>query len=168
MINNNINCERTSSDYEKGCHRQAVNYNCSCGKGNCTVKTISRIAGLSTAVVDDAEQNVYIYGNIQYENHHNPVMECQPFLSIPLQPSSYKGLAFHEEVFDGEFDNNTITLAHTPDKDNPILVFKNGLKQIPGDERDYNITGDKLHFNFYTLQATDVVDVLYRYIRAGE
>ncbi len=67
------------------------------------------------------------------------------------------------EVFDGVASNNSITLRNAPDLSWPVMVFKNGLKQIEGDERDYTLAGKEISFKFHELQPTDVVEVYYRY-----
>ena len=60
-------------------------------------------------------------------------------------------------------DNNNVTLSFTPLVDNTMLVYLNGLKQRRGEEYDYTLNGKTVHFNFYNLLPTDVVEVMYTY-----
>lgn len=131
-----------------------------CGCGNIT----STFAG-NTIVIDDANEISYLYGNVVHENHHKPETVCSPFVAVPTNISTYTKNNYPQghEVFDGVASDNSITLAHTPDTGWPVIVFKNGLKQVEGDARDYTLKDNEIHFKFYELQPADVVEVYYRY-----
>ena len=127
---------------------------CTCGK-SCGVP-----AGICQAVVDDANGRVFLYGNVVHENYHAPSGECLAFTTVPAA-EFFIGSA--DELFEGEQDNNNVTLAHRPFQDNSLLVFLNGVKQVAGPERDYVVDGNKIHFNFYDIIHTDRIEVMYRY-----
>lgn len=121
---------------------------------------------LCSIVVDDANNVCYIYGKpgtIVHENYHVPGGDCLTFtgvMSAGFEPAGRMGA---DEFFEGEQDNNNIYLEHRPMSNSRTLVFLNGLKQREGAEHDYTISGDKIHFNFYELISTDVVEVMYEY-----
>lgn len=131
------------------------------------IKEINRLCGVSTAVIDDANERVYLYGNILHEDYHVPSEECQPYITIPTTIETFRNLVFSTEVFDGEFPDNTIQLAHTPSAAWPVEVYQNGLNQVQGQEADYRLEGDKVIFNT-ALTNTDRVKVVYRYEKVGE
>lgn len=124
-------------------------------------------AGISTAIVDDANQVTYLYGNILFEDFHQPEEECQPYLAIPTDLRTYKSLDLKTEVFEGEFADNAIQLAKVPTRCRHILVFLNGVHQDEGQEYDYQLNGKAISFNFHTLVATDRVTVKYWYEKVG-
>jgi hypothetical protein len=43
------------------------------------------------------------------------------------------------------------------------MVFLNGVKQREGNEYDYTVNENVVHFNFYQLLPTDRVEVIYEY-----
>lgn len=152
------------------CHMQSLKYgNCKCGNTPCQCspfKEITRLAGVSTAVIDDANERVYLYGNILHEDYHHPVEECQPYITIPTTIQTFRNLVFETEVFSGEMPSNTITLKHTPSKDWPVEVYLNGLNQVQGQEADYRLEGNKVIFNT-NITSTDRAKVVYRYEKEG-
>ncbi len=146
---------------------------CGCGCGRCSesrnplVKEINRTAGLSTAVIDDANEITYIYGNIIHENYHMPLGECQPFIVLPTNLETYRTLVFKTEMFDGVMLNDKIILAEVPSADWPVMVFRNGLKMREGQENDYVITGKEITFTFNPTVSTDRFEIIYRYVKVG-
>lgn len=144
------------------CDKNKINTteNKDCG---CTGK-IDQFAG-NTVVIDDANETVYLYGNVYHENYHNASTVCSPFVALPADVLTFTRNDYpqHREVFDGVQSDDSITLSHTPDTSWPVLVFKNGLKQVEGDSRDYTLSGKELQFKFEQLEASDVVEVYYRY-----
>ena len=119
--------------------------------------------GICTAVVDDASGKVYLYGNVIHENYHVPGNACIAYTAVESAGFAADGRLGADELYEGEQDNNNITLEHTPFHDNSLLVFLNGVKQVEGPERDYVIDGNKIHFNFYEILPTDRVEVMYEY-----
>lgn len=119
--------------------------------------------GLCMAVVDDANDRVYIYGNIVHENYHVPGNQCIAWTGVASAGFGAVGRIRADEFFEGEQDNNTVRLAHTPTVDGDMFVFLNGIKQREGNENDYVVNGNTLHFNFYNLLDTDLVEVIYYY-----
>lgn len=152
-------------------HMQSVRYGGKCLCTTCTsngvVKEINRLAGISTAVIDDVNERVYLYGNILHENYHTPAEECQPYITIPTTTNSFRQLAWKTEVFVGEMSEDTIALAETPSKDWLVEVYLNGVNQVEGQEADYRIDGNKIIFNT-PLKDTDRTKVVYRYEKAGQ
>ena len=139
---------------------------CSCGSTTGYCKATSLIGpGAMTAVIDDANEVTYFYGNIVHENYHAPEEECTPYFVVPTLYETYVGkqLAQGHEVFEGEFPENNITLDKKPSQDWPVFVFRNGLKQREGQEFEYSLTDKVLHFNFSPLVESDWVEVYYRY-----
>lgn len=129
---------------------------CSCGchsDGNCG----------TTIVVDDANDKVYVYGKIVHENYHVPGGNCVPYTTVAGAGFDQNGRSWSDEFFEGVQDNNNILLEHTPIVDDRFLVFLNGLKQRMGAEHDFTVEGNQLHFNFYELIPTDIVEVMYEY-----
>lgn len=133
---------------------------CTCGgcHGDC-----HHTDGLCMAVVDDANDRVYLYGNIVHENYHVPGNQCLAWTAASSAGFGASGRMHADEWFEGEQDENTCRLEHTPTEDNIILVFLNGVKQREGNEYDYIIEDNKVHFNFYELLPTDRVEVMYDY-----
>lgn len=137
---------------------------CHCGKhGGPGCKCKPPKGGICAAVVDDANNRVYLYGNIVHENYHVPGGECIAYAAVESAGFTAPGRLEKDEFFEGEQDNNEVTLSETPLEDNTLLVFLNGLKQREGEEHDYVLQGDTIHFNFYELLPTDVVEVMYTY-----
>lgn len=136
-----------------------------CGKqGNTCGCAKKESAGICTAVVDDANEVIYLYGNVMHENYHVPGNQCIPYTVVPSAGFARSGRKYSDEYFTGVQDHNEITLPHAPIVDNTFLVFLNGVKQRAGEEYDYTIVnGDTLHFNFYELLDTDTVEVMYTY-----
>ena len=135
---------------------------CMCGKKGgkgCTCKGGPK--GLCAAVVDDLNNRVYLYGNIVHENNHVPGGNCIPYVAV--ESAGFSATARQkDEFFEGVQDNNNIRLSETPVRDNTFLVFLNGVKQREGNEQDYVFADDNvIHFNFYDLLDTDVVEVMY-------
>lgn len=118
---------------------------------------------LCMAVVDDANDKVYIYGNIVHENYHVPGNQCIAWTSVTSGGFEAAGRMHADEWFEGEQDNNTVRLEHEPTCDKLMLVFLNGVKQREGNEYDYVLNGKEVHFNFYELLPTDRVEVMYDY-----
>ena len=138
---------------------------CKCGKhpkGDCHCGCHAP-KGICSAVVDDANNRVYLYGNIVHENYHVPGGECVAYAAVESAGFTAPGRLEKDEFFEGEQDSNECTLTETPLKDNTLLVFLNGLKQREGEEYDYVLNGNTVHFNFYELLPTDVVEVMYTY-----
>ena len=131
-----------------------------CGKDMCGCKK----PGICEAVVDDAAGIVYLYGNVKHEDYHVPNQNCIAYTGVASAGFPNTGSSKGDEVFEGEQDNNNIVLSHKP-IDGTLDVYLIGLKQIEGDERDFQVVSEKkLHFNFYNLLPTDVVEVTYRYV----
>lgn len=122
--------------------------------------------GPMTAVIDDANELTYFYGNILHENYHVPEEECQPFFTVPTTSDTYanKSLSWGHEHFAGVYPNDNIELSCIPSCLWPTMVFRNGLKQREGEEFEYSLDGRIIHFNFDPLQETDQVEVYYRYL----
>ena len=118
--------------------------------------------GLCAAVVDDANGRVYLYGNVQHENYHVPGGNCIAYTSV-VESGFTNGKLEGDQFFEGVQDQNSCTLDHTPFPGSRTLVFLNGLKQREGEEHDYVLEGKTIHFNFYDLLETDVVEVMYEY-----
>lgn len=131
-----------------------------CGKsGSCN----SQKNVICEAVVDDAAGVVYLYGNVKHEDYHVPEQNCIAFTGVVSAGFPYNGTVKKVELFEGEQDNNDIVLSHVPVKDS-VEVYLNGLRQIEGTERDFQSLSDtRLHFNFYSLIESDVVEVIYKY-----
>lgn len=137
---------------------------CTCGKNGGPGCHCKPKGGICAAVVDDANNRVYLYGNIVHENYHVPGNNCIAYTAVESAGFHAAGRLDMDEFFEGEQDNNNIGLAHAPIKDNTLLVFLNGVKQREGNEYDYVFTAENvLHFNFHELIATDKVEVLYTY-----
>ena len=136
---------------------------CGCGKpkGMCGC---AKKPGICEAVVDDAAGIVYLYGNVKHEDYHVPNQNCIAYTGVASAGFPNTGSSKGDEVFEGEQDNNNIVLSHKP-IEGTLDVYLNGLKQIEGTERDFQVVSEKkLHFNFYNLLPTDVVEVTYRYV----
>lgn len=131
---------------------------CTC-KGKCHVPPM----GICQAVVDDANNVVYLYGNIVHENYHVPGNQCIAYTGVESAGFNLNGRLGADEWFEGVQDNNNVGLAHVPFKDNSFLVFLNGVKQREGNEYDYTVNENVVHFNFYQLLPTDRVEVMYEY-----
>lgn len=131
--------------------------------GRVVVKEINRMAGVSTAVIDDANELTYFYGNIEHENFHKPAAECQPYVVVPTNWQTYSHLHAKTEVFEGEFPNDEILLTKTPSKIRNHYIFLNGLHQDEGQEFDYLLEGNKIRFLNHTLIPTDRVTVKYHW-----
>lgn len=136
---------------------------CHCGKNGGPGCKCKSKGGICAAVVDDANNRVYLYGNIVHENYHVPGGNCLAYVAV--ESAGFHTTALQkDELFEGVQDNNNIRLAETPIRDNTFLVFLNGVKQREGNEYDYVFTADNvLHFNFHDLLDTDRVEVLYTY-----
>lgn len=119
--------------------------------------------GVCQVVVDDANGKVYLYGNVVHENYHVPGGACIAYTAVESAGFETSGRVGADELFEGEQDNNNVTLEHEPLRDNSLLVFLNGVKQVEGPERDYVVEGQKIHFNFYEILPTDRVEVMYEY-----
>lgn len=131
-----------------------------CGKKECRCHKGS---GVCSVVVDDANNKVYLYGNIQHENYHQPGGACIAYTAVESAGFQRDGRLAADEWFEGEQDNNNVVLEHVPLHDNSLLVFLNGIKQREGAEYDYTINNKAIHFNFYALLPTDRVEVMYEY-----
>ena len=118
--------------------------------------------GICAAVVDDANNRIYLYGNIVHENYHVPGGNCLAYAAVESAGFTAPSRIDEDEIFEGEQDNNNIRLTHAPLRDNTLLVFLNGVKQREGSENDYVIENDNvIHFNFYEILPTDVIEVMY-------
>lgn len=139
-------------------------YTCGCGDPHCHGECgHGHGCGLCMAVVDDANDRVYLYGNIMHENYHVPGNNCISWTGVASAGFESVGRMHADEWFEGEQDNNTVRLEHTPTNDKLMLVFLNGVKQREGNEYDYVLEDNKVHFNFYKLLPTDRVEVMYDY-----
>lgn len=138
---------------------------CTCGKNGgpgCHCKKPK--GGICAAVVDDANNRVYLYGNVVHENYHVPGGNCLAYVAVESAGFTAPTRLEKNEFFEGVQDNNNIRLVETPLRDNTFLVFLNGVKQREGNEYDYVFTDDNvIHFNFHDLLDTDKVEVLYTY-----
>ena len=132
---------------------------CHCKHKGCPVPPM----GICQAVVDDANNKVYLYGNVTHENYHVPGNACIAFTAVQAGGFALDGRLGADELFVGEQDNNNVTLSHDPLMDNSFFVFLNGVKQVEGPENDYTVNGRLIHFNFYQLLPTDRVEVMYEY-----
>lgn len=132
---------------------------CHCKHKGCPVPPM----GVCQVVVDDANGKVYLYGNVAHENYHVPGGACIAYTAVESAGFETSGRMGADELFEGEQDNNNVTLEHEPLRDNSLLVFLNGVKQVEGAERDYTVEGRKIHFNFYEILPTDRVEVMYEY-----
>lgn len=138
---------------------------CKKGPGKCHCKNKCAVPpmGICQAVVDDANGVVYLYGNVVFENYHVPGNQCVAFTGVESAGFRRDGRLGADEFFEGEQANNTVGLAHTPFKDNSLLVFLNGVKQREGNENDYTINENAIHFNFHEILPTDRIEVMYEY-----
>lgn len=160
------NCRCSEKHYYENYHNHKPAHSDSCNGGsNCGCKRVTTEFPGNTIVIDDANEVSFFYGNVVHENYHQPENVCSPFVAVPTNMVTYTGNNYPQghEVFDGVASNNSITLKNAPDLSWPVMVFKNGLKQIEGDERDYTLAGKEISFKFHELQPTDVVEVYYRY-----
>ena len=121
------------------------------------------MSGITTAVVDDANELTYLYGNIQHENYHQPAEECQPYVVVPANWQTYHQLLVKTEVFEGEFPDNTLVLEETPVEGRHVFVFLNGIHQDEGQEFDYLLDGKNVAFRTHVLLPEDRVTVKYHY-----
>lgn len=138
----------------KGCDHCNGGKGCGCKNGG----------SICSVVVDDANNRIYLYGdNIVHENYHMPGGNCLAYVAVADAGFEAPNRLDKDEFFEGQQDNNEITLTETPLIDNTLLVFLNGVKQREGEENDYVINGKTLHFNFYELLETDTVEVMYTY-----
>lgn len=137
---------------------------CHCGKhGGPGCKCKKPVGGICAAVVDDANNRVYLYGNVVHENYHTPGHNCLAYVAVESAGFTATSLQ-KDEFFEGVQDNNNIRLEETPIRDNTFLVFLNGVKQREGNEYDYVFEAENvIHFNFHELLDTDKVEVLYTY-----
>lgn len=135
-------------------------HHCTC-KGGCSCK--HHHEGICLAVVDDANDRVYLYGNIIHENYHVPGNQCIAWTGVASAGFGAVGRMNGDEFFEGEQDQNTVRLKECPVRDGSLMVFLNGVKQREGNEHDYIVTDNAIHFNFYELLPTDVVEVIYVY-----
>lgn len=135
---------------------------CTCESG-CSCGHSHEHGGICMAVVDDANNRVYLYGNIVHENYHVPGNQCLAWTGVESAGFTHVGRMNGDEWFEGEQDGNTVRLKETPVMDGSLMVFLNGVKQREGNEHDYIINGNEIHFNFYDLLPTDVVEVMYCY-----
>lgn len=137
---------------------------CGCGHDGCGHEHgHCGCGGLCMAVVDDANDRIYLYGNIIHENYHVPGNNCLSWTAAASAGFEAAGRIHADEWFEGEQDNNTVRLEHEPANDKLMLVFLNGVKQREGNEYDYVLEGNKVHFNFYELLPSDRVEVMYDY-----
>lgn len=120
--------------------------------------------GVCAVVVDDANNKVYLYGNIIHENYHVPGNQCVAYTTVAGTGFEGTGRAYADQYYVGEQDNNNIVLPNTPLNNERFMVFLNGLKQRQGGEYDFIVEDNKIHFNFYDLLATDTVEVMYEYL----
>lgn len=169
---NLANCRCNEKHYFEDYHNHKPAHADECTKGcdkkkegRCGCKRTKTSFPGNMIVIDDANETTFFYGNVVHENYHKPENVCSPFVAVPTNMLTYTGNDYPQghEIFDGIASQNSITLKNTPDKTWPVFVFKNGLKQIEGDERDITISGNEIQFKFYELQPTDVVEVYYRY-----
>ena len=150
----------SAGDYcckECGCHG-APKKGCGCGchRGH-------NHGAICAVVVDDANDIVYLYGDVQHENYHVPGADCAAYAAVKTAGFEVPTRREADEYWEGEQDDNNIRLGHKPLRDNTFLVFLNGVKQREGAEYDYVLTDNVLHFNFHELLETDRVEVLYTY-----
>lgn len=127
----------------------------------CTARTPATkpVSGLSTAVVDDANNKTYLYGNVQYEKHHVPSDECEPYVVVP---SFFEGLTVPSPttvVHEGVAQDEIVILGEEPLDGYHLFVFRNGLLQ---DESDYSLVETGVQFND-ALLSNDKVVVKYHY-----
>ena len=142
-----------------------------CGP-NCSTSTSTKSLigpGLTTAVIDDANEVAYIYGNILHENYHVPEDLCLPYFTVSATAETFRNRNYlwGHELFEGVYSGDNIVLQEKPDVGWPTFVFRNGLKQREGQEYEYTLTDRTIHFNFHPLEATDFVEVHYRYVEGA-
>lgn len=119
--------------------------------------------GVCSVVVDDANNRIYLYGNIVHENYHVPGGQCVAYAAVESAGFTAPSRLGKDEFFEGVQDQNIITLEQEPIVDNTLMVFLNGLKQKEGAENDYTVNGRYIHFNFYELLPTDRIEVMYTF-----
>lgn len=147
------------------CKPRRANCNTCFGNKKVTVvKEINHMAGINTAIIDDANEKVYFYGNVQHESFHVPAAECQPYVIVPGSYENYNQLLPKTETFEGDFADNTIILAERPDRARHMFVFLNGAHQDEGQEFDYVLDRNELKFMTHNLITTDRVTVKYFYV----
>lgn len=139
-----------------------------CSNKTDSIKT-SIADGLQVAVIDDANEVAYIYGNVLHENYHVPEELCLPYFTVEATAETFRNRNFLQghEMFEGEYSGNNLVLQNKPDAGWPVMVFRNGLKQREGQEYEYSLTDKVIHFNFDTLVASDWVEVYYRYVEGA-
>lgn len=140
-----------------GCHGDPKK-GCGCG---CHRK--HNHGAVCSVVVDDANDIVYLYGDIQHENYHVPGADCVAYAAVKTAGFEVPTRREADEYWEGEQDGNNIRLSHTPLHDNTFMVFLNGVKQREGAEYDFVLTDNVIHFNFYELLEKDRIEVLYTY-----
>lgn len=141
--------------------------NCRCSKpqscGHCSgapkVKPITKETGITTAVVDDANNKTYLYGNVQYEKYHVPSEECEPYVVVPSFFEGYAVPTPTTVVHQGTAQNELVVLEEEPLSGYHLLVFRNGVLQ---DEGDYTLVDTGVEFST-PLLGSDKVVVKYHY-----
>ena len=156
------------SHYNKGpcgCTKTTI---CDPCTGKPVVKEIRSVSGISTAVIDDANELTYLYGNVMHENFHVPTSKCQPYVAVPSTWETWKHFMPTTEVYEGTFADNTIILTETPSDVRPMFVFLNGVHQDEGQTYDYIIEDEKkIKFMTHTLLPSDRVTVKFYYVKVG-
>lgn len=146
-------------------HTSSLNCHCvkpqTCGycSGAPKVKPITKETGITTAVVDDANNKTYLYGNVQYEKYHVPSEECEPYIVVPSFFEGYTVPSPTTVVHEGTAEDELVTLEEEPLDGYHLFVFRNGLLQ---DETDYSLVETGVQFN-EALLSTDKVVVKYHY-----
>lgn len=136
---------------------------CTCGgapKGGCNCGCHGGGSGICAAVIDDANNRTYLYGNVTHENYHQPGGDCIAYAAVSNDGfTEYK--VDKDEFFQGEQPNNSVVLQYEPQRNNTLMVFLNGLKQREGTEYDYVVVDNKIHFVNRQLLAKDRIEVMY-------
>lgn len=122
-----------------------------------------RNGAICSVVVDDANNIVYLYGDVTHENYHVPGDTCVAYATVGSAGFVAPTIREVDEFWEGVQSENTIVLDHLPKHNNTFMVFLNGVKQTEGAEKDFLLEGNKIKFNFYELLPEDRVEVMYTY-----
>ena len=141
---------------------------CKCKDGACHMPA----PGLCQAVIDDANNLVYLYGNVVHEDYHIPGNDCVAYVAVNA-PQSNKAIVFTQEM-DSTRDisdpsHPKLTLKHTPIKNGVFMVFAPdsdaplSTPQYLVDPRNYKVEGNVITFDqgFYSYVSAFVVAYQY-------
>lgn len=143
---------------------------CKCKDGACHMPT----PGLCQAVIDDANNLVYLYGNVVHENYHVPGNDCVAYVAVNSGDANKK-IIFTEELYGSldldvtDPDNPKLTLQHTPAKNGVFLIFSpnsNDPLSLPSyhvDPRKYTVDGNVVTFHEQFFTHVSAIAVAYQY-----